>query len=138
MRARASAYADLAPKSPQVLVSSPLVCIIDDDHSVRLATGSLVRSLGYAVATFDSADAFLAARSGLQPTCIICDVQMPGLSGIDLYDRLAAEPAPPPIVFITAFSQERVRQRAGDSACILGKPFAAEALADCLERLVRH
>lgn len=116
----------------------PLVCIIDDDWSVRSATSSLVRSFGYAVSAFDSAEAFLAARERLTPACIICDVQMPGLSGIDLYDRLTEAGNRPPIVFITAFSQDKVRQRAGDDACILGKPFAAEALADCLTRLAPH
>ncbi|OJW29633.1 MAG: hypothetical protein BGO51_11430 [Rhodospirillales bacterium 69-11] len=117
---------------------TPLVCIIDDDPSVRSATSSLVRSFGYAVCAFDSAEAFLAERARLTPACIICDVQMPGLSGIDLHDRLTAAGDRPPIVFITAFSQEKVRQRAGQDTVILGKPFAAEALADCLSRFAPH
>ncbi|MBN8899610.1 MAG: hypothetical protein J0H57_01130, partial [Rhodospirillales bacterium] len=61
-----------------------------------------------------------------------------GLSGIDLHDRLTAAGDRPPIVFITAFSQEKVRQRAGQDTVILGKPFAAEALADCLSRFAPH
>jgi FixJ family two-component response regulator len=112
---------------------SPVVAIIDDDAAVGRATGSLVRSLGLAVRSFPSAEQFLAAPDRDDVACIITDVQMPGMSGIDLYCELQARGAAVPFIFITAFSEARVRQRAGDDARILRKPFDGHVLAQWVE-----
>jgi FixJ family two-component response regulator len=113
-----------------------MISIIDDDNSVRRATRSLVRSIGFEALTFASAEEFLASPHRRDTSCIICDVQMPGLSGIDLYERLAHEPQATPMIFITAFSDGRVRQRAGSDVMILSKPFKAGELATCLQRAI--
>ncbi|WP_088345714.1 MULTISPECIES: response regulator [Rhodomicrobium] len=113
-----------------------LISVIDDDASVCHATGSLLRSLGYEVEAFHSAEDFLRGRPLRETACIICDVQMPGMSGIDLYEKLALQGSRTPIIFITAFSQERIRRRAGNDAAILRKPFEAADLVDCLQKMV--
>jgi FixJ family two-component response regulator len=113
-----------------------LISIIDDDACVAHSTGSLVRSLGFETEIFTSAEDFLRCPRRMTTACIICDVQMPGMSGMDLYDTLAAQGSRTPIIFITAFSQHRVRQRAGDMARILHKPFDASELAMHLKQAV--
>jgi FixJ family two-component response regulator len=118
------------------LPEAKLISIIDDDAAVARTTGSLVRSLGYEAVTFTSAEDFLVSQSRPWTACIICDVQMPGMSGLDLYETLAAQGACIPVIFITAFSVERVRLRVGNTASILHKPFEAADLVTCLSDAV--
>jgi FixJ family two-component response regulator len=117
----------------------PVISIIDDDQSVRDAMESLVRSLGYAVATFSSAEEYLqSARLG-DSSCLITDMRMPGMSGADLQDVLIADGYKTPIIFMTASRDERVRTRvlnAGASG-FLRKPFDEQRLIDCLENALR-
>ena len=123
------------------MVNVPMIAIVDDDESVREATKGLIRSLGYAAATFASADEFLHSGRIQQTDCLITDVQMPGLSGVDLQTRLTAEGHRLPIIFMTAFPDERIRGRAlGAGACgYLSKPFSDESLIGCLNTaLKRH
>jgi FixJ family two-component response regulator len=115
-----------------VLSENRLIAIIDDDPSVAKATGSIVRSLGFESLIFTSAADFLACARRAQVGCIVCDVQMPGMSGIDLYEVLIAEGSQIPVIFITAFAGDWVRQRVGEAACVLHKPFEASALVACL------
>lgn len=115
-----------------------LISIVDDDPFVRQATSSLVRSHGYRAATFESAFDFLNFAERGDSACIVCDVQMEGMSGIDLYDALVAEGTDTPIVFITAFSEERVRERAGADVPILRKPYKADELIASLEEALSH
>lgn len=105
------------------------ISVIDDEASVRKATGSLVRSLGFEARVFCSAEEFLASAEGLGSDCIISDVQMPGMGGIGLYQELASRRSAVPFIFITSFSEEGVRRRLGDDVRILRKPFDAGALA---------
>ncbi|HWE19865.1 MAG TPA: response regulator [Hyphomicrobiaceae bacterium] len=111
-----------------------MISIVDDDESVREATKGLVRSLGYAAATFSSAEEFLTSDRVHATSCLIADVQMPGLSGIDLQHRLAAEGLRLPVIFVTAFPDERTRRRAIDAGAVdyLSKPFSDEQLVSCL------
>ena len=88
-----------------------MVSIIDDDESVRAATRCLVRSLGYATRTFASAEEFLGSPYVAETSCVIADVQMRKLSGLDLQNRLRAEGYDTPIIFITAFPEERIKTR---------------------------
>jgi FixJ family two-component response regulator len=116
-----------------------MISIVDDDESVREATKALVRSLGYAAATFASAEEFLRSDRLRDTSCVIADVQMPGLSGIDLQQQLVAQGLALPVIFITAFPDERTRRRAIDAGAVdyLSKPFSDEQLVSCLDMALR-
>ena len=111
------------------------ISIIDDDQFAREATGDLVQSLGYEVLTFESAERFLESGCLAETSCLITDLQMPGLSGLDLQSRLIAEGQRIPVIFITAFPEERFRRRAMNAGAVgfLSKPFDEEALIHSLE-----
>ena len=113
-----------------------IISIVDDDESVREATKSLVRSLGYIALTFSSAEEFLASECVRDTACVITDLHMPGLSGLEMQSRLIAEGYKVPIVFITAYPEERHRQRAlhDGAVCFIGKPYSEKHLISCLER----
>lgn len=95
---------------------------------------SLVRSLRLTARTFASAEAFLASDIVGRTACLITDVKMPGMSGLDLQEALLAEGRQIPTIFITAHPDERSRSRAqaNGAAGMLTKPFDAQSLADCL------
>ena len=111
------------------------VSIIDDDCIVREAIGDLVQSLGYDAATFDSAEHFLDSELLATTSCLITDLQMPGLNGLELQGKLLAHGHSMPVIFVTAFPEEKSRQRALSAGAIgfLSKPFNEAALIDCLE-----
>ena len=113
----------------------PVIAIVDDDESVRTATRSLVRSLGFTAYTYASAEEFLLSRHGAECSCVITDVQMPGLSGIDLQSRMAAEGRDTPVIFMTAFADPAMKARAMEAGaiCVLSKPFDGQTLVKCLE-----
>ena len=90
---------------PQV----PVISIVDDDKSVREAMKFFVRSLGYNAVTFPSAEEFLGSAYVTTSACLITDIQMPGLSGIKLCDRLIADRHDIPVIFVTAFPDERLQ-----------------------------
>jgi FixJ family two-component response regulator len=113
----------------------PVISIVDDDESVREATTGLVRSFGYVAATFASAEEFLQSDRVRDTSCLISDVQMSGLSGVELQDRLNAAGHRVPIIFITAFPEERIRSRVLKAGAygFLGKPFSDDSLFACLD-----
>jgi FixJ family two-component response regulator len=115
--------------------SASLISIVDDDEEIREATKGLLRSLGYQAAAFSSAEEFLQSESLNNTACLITDVQMPGLSGIDLQGRLIARGVQMPTIFITAFPEEGTRTRAMKAGAVgyLGKPFSEESLLRCLD-----
>ena len=109
-----------------------MISIVDDDESVRESTKALLRSLGYAARTFPSVEEFLC--SNLDDTsCLILDVQMKGLSGVELLERLIVEGRRTPVIFVTAFPDERLRNHVLDAGAIgfLRKPFGDEKLTRC-------
>jgi FixJ family two-component response regulator len=108
----------------------PVVSIVDDDASVRVATNRLVRSLGYVAYTFASADEFLRSPEAGDTACLIADMQMPGMNGVELQSHLLAQGRRLPIIFVTAFPNERVRARALDAGavCFLTKPVDGSTL----------
>jgi FixJ family two-component response regulator len=112
-----------------------MISIIDDDPSVREATDELMRSLGYRAATFASAEDFLQSDRMNDTSCVITDVQMPGLSGIELQRTLIAQGNNTPMIFVTAFPEERIRKRALEAGAIgfLSKPFDEERLIEYLQ-----
>ena len=114
----------------------PLISIVDDDEPVREATRALIRSLGYAAATFASAEEYLRSDCVENSSCLITDLQMPGMSGADLQDRLIADGCHTPIIFITAFSEEKIRARVLGAGALgfLKKPFSDECLIRCLDK----
>jgi FixJ family two-component response regulator len=121
------------------LSNPPVISIVDDDGSVRAATCNLVRSLGYVVHAFASAEEFLGSPYLNDTSCVIADVQMPAMNGFDLQTHLLAKGYRLPFIFITAFSVDSARARAGKAGAtgFLAKPFAGEALIDCLHTALR-
>jgi FixJ family two-component response regulator len=116
-----------------------MISIIDDDRSVREAVKSLVRSLGYEAVTFASAEEYLGADHAHDSECIITDVRMPGMTGIDLQDRLIADGYRRPIIFMSALSAEEAGADASRTSAsrFLKKPFSDERLIDCLDRALK-
>jgi len=117
-----------------------VVSIVDDDESVRAAMSSLVRSLGYEALVFASAEAFLASPRLGDTSCLIVDIQMPGMSGLDLQAELQTRRSTIPVIFITAFPEERIRQRAVAAGAIgfFGKPVDGHTIIRCLDLALRH
>ena len=116
-----------------------MIAIVDDDAAVREGIRALVRSLGYSASTFGSAEEFLNSEQLDDTSCLITDVQMPGLSGIDLQDRLIAEGHRFAIIFITGYPDEDVRARAMKAGAIafLSKPFNADHLIGYLDKALK-
>lgn len=115
---------------------TPVIAIVDDDASVREATKGLVRSLGYAVVTFASAEEYLHSDRVADTSCLITDVRMSGMSGLELQERLTAAGYRPPIIFMTAFPDEELCARALNAGAFgfLHKPFSDDGLVECLYR----
>ena len=107
-----------------------MISIVDDDVSVRESTRELIESLGYEALTFASAEEFLESQRVSDTSCLITDLQMSGLSGIDLQRRLVDEGRGIPTIFITAFPDEKTRNHALKAGAIgfLSKPFSDETL----------
>jgi len=116
-----------------------VISIVDDDESVREATKSLVRSLGYHAVTFGSAEEYLVSECLHDTSCLIADVQMPGMSGVDLQARLIASGHRTPIIFITAFPEDRICARAMTAGAygFLSKPYKDDQLIECLDRALK-
>lgn len=114
----------------------PVISIVDDDASVREAMQCLVRSLGYQADTFASAEEFLQSTRLNDTACLITDLQMAGLNGADLQSRLIADGHRMPVIFMTAFPEERIRARVLEAGAVgfLSKPFKDECLIGYLER----
>jgi FixJ family two-component response regulator len=113
-----------------------LISIVDDDSSMRDALVGLFRSLGYDARGFASAEDFLACGDLERFSCAITDIQMPGMNGFELKQRLDERHGALPVIMITARSEPDLREKAISSgaACFLRKPFDTETLVDCLER----
>jgi len=119
---------------------TPTIAVVDDDEAVRGALSNLLASLDLGVATFASAEAFLASPACTAAACLITDVQMPGMSGLDLQRHLAGSGNRMPVILITAFPLDHVRRQAEaeGAAGFFAKPFDARLMIDCIERaLVR-
>ena len=113
------------------------ICVVDDDVSVRRALGLLLRSAGFAVETYASAEAFLGSKNETHYDCLVLDIHLGGLSGFALHERLAAAGRSIPTVFITAHDDPATweRARAVVTAEYLRKPFDDQSLIDAIGRL---
>ncbi len=115
------------------------VAIVDDDGSVRDATKDLLDSAGLSAATFASAESFLQSKETCAIRCLIADMRMPGMTGLELHGRLAAASTPIPTVLITAYPDEGARAHALKAGviCFLAKPFSADDLLAGVEIALR-
>jgi FixJ family two-component response regulator len=112
----------------------PLVAIVDDDELFREATGNLLQAAGFSTATFGNAETFLKSTRRRSAACMIADMRMPGMTGLDLYQQLVASGERIPTVLITAYPEDSVRARANEAGitCFLSKPFVPEELLECV------
>ena len=119
---------------------SPVISIIDDDEPTRVAVASLMRAKGFTPATYESAESFLDAEACEQCQCIITDIYMPGLSGIELKQRLNDHCCTVPVIMISARLEDRLQAAAFEAGalCVLRKPFKAQALLACVERALQQ
>ncbi len=117
------------------MTTEPLVAVIDDDDSYRIALVASLDSLGYRTRGYASADEFVAGGGDGSCDCIVTDIHMPGMSGIDLKLLLAAQCSSTPVIMITGRSdpQLEARAKASGAVCLLRKPFESGALVHCLD-----
>ena len=117
------------------MIETALISIVDDDESIREAIQSLLRSVGFKAKTFASAEQFLQSDQIENTACLILDVRMPGMSGLELQRRLMATQCRIPIVFVTAHGDEEARSRALQEGAVefLLKPFSEEALLNAIQ-----
>jgi FixJ family two-component response regulator len=118
-----------------------MISIIDDDVCAREATAGVVRSLGYAFATYASAEDFLGSDHVNDTSCLITDMHLPGLSGLELYQRLRAKGFAVPTIFVTGHPDDTTRTQALSAGAVafLSKPFGKKAMHDCLKAaLIRN
>lgn len=112
------------------------IAVIDDDDSVRQAMKSLIALMGYSVDAFSSAEAFLDSGEIATTDCVIADVQLPGMSGVELQHHLSVEERTPPLIFVTAYPDETIRARVLCAGAVgyLTKPLREENLLTCLDK----
>jgi FixJ family two-component response regulator len=114
----------------QTLTKTGVIAIVDDDEPLREALGSVLKAAGFATDTFATAEEFLESATRQETACLILDVRLPGMSGIELQKRLAEADRPVPIIFVTAHGDASLRDlvmRSG-AAGFLNKPVRSDAL----------
>jgi len=116
-----------------------LISVVDDDESVRSGTASLLRAAGYATESFGSVEEFLRSGNPRRFACVVSDIQMPGMSGIELANQLGHGDAPIPVILVTARTEKEVLGNATQSRAsfLLRKPFTADQLLMCVASVVR-
>ena len=116
------------------------VAIIEDDVLVRQSLGDCMESAGYAVESFDSAEQFLASGSAQRAACLIVDVQLPGITGLELQDRLAGADNRAPIIFVSAQGTQANREKAMNRGAtgFLSKPFRRDDLVRLVEAAIQR
>lgn len=118
----------------------PVISVVDDDVSLRMATVRLLKAMGFTARAFASAPEFLSSPKIGETSCLIADVAMPGMSGLELQEQLIAQGWSIPIIFITAYPEERIRRQAMTRGAIdfLTKPFDELRLLECVERALKQ
>jgi FixJ family two-component response regulator len=116
------------------------IAVIDDDAAVCQGTRGLLRSLGYSAVGFASAEEFLDSGSVNKFSCVITDMRMPGMSGIELQEALIAKGHRVPIIFMTAYAEEKTKAHAMSAGAtgLLTKPFAEKTLVECLNSALQE
>jgi FixJ family two-component response regulator len=117
-----------------------LISLIDDDESIRRTTTLLIESFGFHAAAFESAERFLKSEQLPKTSCLVIDVQMPGMNGLQLQSYLAAAGCKIPVIFITAHDNKESRQQALQAGAVafLGKPFSDELLLQAIRGALRQ
>ena len=117
----------------------PLISVVDDDDSVRESLSGLLRSVGFKIMTFASAEEFLSWNRRCDTDCLILDVRMPGMSGLELQRRLICDRTAIPVIFITAHGNEETRAQALSTGAVeyLLKPFSEEALLRAIDTAIK-
>lgn len=117
-----------------------MISIVDDDASARVATGRLVRAIGFRASGFASGEDFLSSPQLHETSCLVSDVQMPRMGGLELQTRLRAAGSQIPIIFMTAFPHEAIRERAfaAGAICVLAKPLDASTLTRYIEQALSN
>jgi|SRR3984893_12540725 len=120
--------------------NNKVIAIVDDDEAVRIALEGLLRSAGLTARVFESAENFLESGQQLQTACLIADIRMPGMSGLELQAKLNAERCRIPIVFITAHGDAQMRMQALRAGAVefLAKPFNDEALLETVRAALEN
>jgi FixJ family two-component response regulator len=121
-------------------VIQSLISVVDDDESIRRTTTFLIESFGFRAAAFESAESFLKSGQLHNTSCLILDVQMPGMNGLELQSELVAAGYGIPVVFITSYEDKESRGRAMQAGAVafLGKPFSDEQLLQTVRSALRH
>jgi len=117
------------------VATRPVISIVDDDQSVREGTKDLIEAMGFAAWTFDCAEKFLESNSVDTTVCLIADVRLPGMTGLELHNHLVGSGKHIPTILITAFKEEKERMcalRAG-AVCYLTKPLDERELVACIQ-----
>ena len=119
--------------------AASLISIVDDDDSLRNSLNNLIRSFGFGVQGFSSAEAFLSSNQLHDTACLILDVRMPGMSGLELQRQLVATNCGIPIIFITSHGDDNARTRALEAGAVdfLYKPFREEALLNAIYKALK-
>jgi FixJ family two-component response regulator len=122
-----------------ILQIAYVVSIVDDDRSIRLALGSLIRSLGWQVRMYESAEEFLASGEAVNTACLISDVLMPGMSGIEMYEQLRAQGHAPSTIFITACPSASLETQvmSAGALVLLPKPYDTATLTHWVSLALR-
>lgn len=114
------------------------LALVDDEAPVRRALGRVLRLAGYEVLGFESGQDFLDSLNSRVPDCVLLDIHMPGLTGLQVRDRLTATQPRMPVVFITASDDvELAKQVCGGTSALLRKPFARQVLLDAIDSALR-
>jgi FixJ family two-component response regulator len=121
------------------VANPPMISIVDDDDSVRESLRRLMRSVGFAVNVFASAEEFLDSDRLHDTDCLILDVRLPGMNGLELQRQLAISHSEIPIIFITSYEDDEVRARALNAGAVdyFLKPFDDEDLLDAIEEALK-
>ena len=116
-----------------------MVAVIEDDESYRVAVQRLLKSAGFSVQSFGSAEAFLNSGQQQEIGCLIADIRMPGMSGLELQAKLNSDHCPIPTIFVTAHGDEKIRLQAmrGGAVKFFTKPFDGETLLDAVRVALR-
>ena len=120
--------------------SVPLMAIVDDDDALRNSLDNLLRSVGFRVQGFASAEAFLQAQHAPETACLILDVRLPGMHGLELQRQLVAAHWGIPIIFVTAYANDDAHERAlaAGAVAFLSKPCREEDLLQAIEAALKH
>ena len=119
---------------------APVIAIVDDDDALRSSLDDLIRSIGFQTQNFPSAEAFLSSNQARDTACLILDVRMPGMSGLDLQHQIVAANWQTPIIFVTSHADDLARARALEAGAVafLYKPFHEEELLKAIDAALKR